>query len=106
MLIIQLFVLGFSLAMLYKSWTLFADKKIEKSAFLFWVFVWGSLLMSSFLPAEVWNNVVFSVTFFNSAVVIVVAIILFYLFKLSQKIRKIERDIAKIVRKLAVENKK
>lgn len=104
----QIILSVFILFILLKTWLSYKTRQISTSFFILWVLLWLVGLFAIFYPGllgKIANllNIGRGVDF----ALYVSIILLFYLvYKINLKIGKINRDLTKIVRKMAIKNKK
>lgn len=104
--LIQFIIILFSLFAISRLRSKLKTKEIDIKEFYFWLIVWAVVII-----ATVWfrkTDIIakfFGVEKGADLAVYVSILFLFYLFfKLIVKIKKIERDITKIVREIAIKN--
>ena len=106
--IIQVVIIIFALFALSRAFLRFKDNKLTKKEFLFWIVIWLSVMIVSFIPNIIGPlSNLFGIGRGIDLIVYVSIIILFYLiFRLYVKIESVEKEITSVVRKLALNKKK
>lgn len=104
--VIALIIIAFFLARLF--WQK-QKQQIKGGEFLFWLFFWMIAAIAIIFIKQI-DKLVAELGFSGSGIEIifyVAVVILFYLvFRIRIKLAKIEKDITKIVRNIAINNKK
>jgi hypothetical protein len=104
--ILALFIIAFFLARLF--WQK-QKKQIPANEFIFWLIFW--LLAAGAVITLKWiDKLVAQLGFSGSGIEVLlylgVAILFYFIFRLRLRLEKIERDITKIIRAIALINKK
>lgn len=104
---IQILVVIFGIFALFSTISKLKRKKITRREAVFWSVIWISLTLVAILPGvATFFADIFKIGRGADVVLYASVIILFYVvFLLYSKIEKTEREITKLVRKLAVEQK-
>jgi hypothetical protein len=104
--LIQVLLIGFSLFALAKTIKNFKRRKINTFGFAFWVFIWISIIIVAVLPGvtSIFTKL-FNVGRGVDFLIYISITLLFYLvFKIFEKLEKIEEEITEIVKKDALKN--
>ena len=104
--LIQFIIILFSLFAISRLRSKLKTKEIDIKEFYFWLIVWAVVIIATvwFRKTDI-RAKFFGVEKGADLAVYVSILFLFYLFfKLIVKIKKIERDITKIVREIAIKN--
>jgi len=106
MLLVQLLILAFSLFAIARTWKQFRQGKLRKRELLFWTLFWVTLSGTALMPQTTDIAAKFVGVGRGVDLAIYTALIaLFYLvFRLYVKLEETERDITKLVRKIALES--
>ena len=105
--LIQIIAIVFALFALSRAALRLRDKQINFVQFMFWGMIWVMVIVVAFVP---------KITFFFSnllgiergidfAVYISIILLFYLMFRLYVKLDKIEEDMTKIVRKIAIRKK-
>jgi len=103
----QLILSVFVLFILLKTWRSYRTKQLSNSFFALWIFLWFSGLFVIFYPgflSKIANllNIGRGVDF---ALYVSIILIFYMIYKINLKIEKINRDISKLIRKIAINEK-
>ncbi|MBW2990861.1 DUF2304 family protein [Candidatus Woesearchaeota archaeon] len=106
--IIQILLIIFALFALSRAFLRFKDNKLTRNEFMFWILLWATVIIVSFIPKTIR---VFSeylgIGRGVDLVIYVSIVLLFYLsFRLYVKIEKIEKEMTRIVRNIAIRPEK
>jgi hypothetical protein len=104
----QVILSVFILFILLKTWCSYRAKQISNSFFILWILLWLIGLFVIFYPGfltKIANllNIGRGVDF---ALYVSIILIFYLIYKINLKIGKINRDLTKVVRKIAIKNKK
>lgn len=96
------------LFILLKTWRSYKRKQLSNSFFILWVLVWLIGLFAIYYPGLLSTiagvlNIGRGVDF---ALYVSIILIFYLIYKINLKIEKINRDLTRIVRKIAVKNEK
>ena len=104
---IQIIAILFALFALSRAALRLKDKSINPLQFIFWGFIWTIVIVVAFIPSITSSiSQLFGIGRGMDLVIYISIALLFYLmFRLYVKIDKIERNITKAVRKIAIKEK-
>ena len=102
--ILEILIFVFVFGMYLKLLSDFKNKKISFRRFFFWIFIWFALSLIVFFPQIVFLLAgLLGIERAKDLPIYVSIIILFYIaFKVGVKIEKIDKEITKIVRSVAI----
>ncbi len=106
--ITQWIILILVLVMYFRLLSDLKKDKISLNKFFFWLFIWFGLSLIVFFPQIVFflANLIGIERAKDLPIYISIIILFFLLFKIGIKIEKIEQEITKIVKNIALENEK
>lgn len=107
--VIQIIATIIILIIFYQLIKKFIKDKASLTKIIFWVLFWGISLIIIWLPKETIDNIgsIFGVGRGIDVLVYLSIILLFYSnFKQTEKIEKLEKEITKLVREIAIKNAK
>ena len=107
--VIQIIATIIILIIFYQLVKKFIKDKASLTRIIFWILFWGISLIIIWLPKETIDNIgsIFGVGRGIDVLVYLSIIFLFYyIFKQSEKINKLEKEITKLVRRLAKDETK
>lgn len=106
--ILQIFLLGFALFMVYSLFLHWKKKNISMLIFLVWIFMWGAFVFFTFFPnvLEPLLKELFIVRVMDLGMIIAFMILTYLTFENNIKIKKLDKDIETLVRKISVKNKR
>jgi len=102
--LIQVMLIGFALFALARTTKNFKKKRINTFGFMFWTFLWFSIIVVAILPGvtSLFTRI-FNVGRGVDFLIYISITLLFYLvFKIFEKLEKIEEEITEIVKKDAL----
>jgi len=108
MIVIQVILLLFILSVVFSVIFKFKRKEISAKEFVFWIFLWASVLVAVIYPHTT-DKIAKIVGVGRGAdllIYISIFVLFFIIFKIFVKLEKIERNITKIVRKIALDEGK
>lgn len=104
--IIQIIAVLFALFAISRAFLRFKDNKLTKWEFVFWILLWGAVILVSFIP-----NITVPISAYLGIgrgidlIIYISIIVLFYLiFRLYVKTETAEKAITKMVRQVALQN--
>ena len=105
MLLVQVLILAFALFAIVRTWKQFRAGRLRKRELMFWILFWVTLSVAALLPQTTDVAARFVGVGRGVDLAIYTALIaLFYLvFRLYVKIEEVERDVTKLVRKIALD---
>jgi len=103
---VQLIVAVFGLLMLYSLFLHWKKRDIGIRAVMAWLVTWGGLLLVNFFPKlfEPFISKLFFVRVFDFVAVLALAVLSYVMFENHIRINKLQKEIEKMVRKLAIKN--
>lgn len=105
--LIQIVIIIFALFALSRAFLRFKDNKLTQNEFLFWVFLWVVVIIVSIIPGI--TSILsrqFGIGRGIDLVLYVSIIAIFYLiFRLYVKLESVEKEITRVVRKIALDSK-
>ena len=104
---IQVIIIIFDLFALSRAVLRFKDNKLTKNEFMFWILIWGAVIVISIIPSVISPiSNIFGIARGMDLIVYLSIIILFYLiFRLYVKLESVEKEITLVVRRIALKNK-
>ncbi len=108
MLLIQIFIVLFALFMLARTWKQFRAGRLRKRELGFWLLFWIVLGVAAVLPetTEVAAHLVGVGRGVDLAIYLALIALFYLVFRLYVKIEDVERDMTKLVRKIALDQDK
>lgn len=105
--VIQIIIIIFALFALSRAILRFKDNKLTKNEFVFWILIWGAVILISVIPSVISPlSSVFGIGRGMDLIVYISIIILFYLiFRLYVKLESVEKEITLVVRRIAINTK-
>lgn len=103
---LQIFIVLIAVAAIVKAWRSYASGNLDKRKLIWWTFLWLAGLFVIVLP-ETTNRLadLIGVGRGVDVVVYVAVVVLFFaLFQTSRKVDKLERQLTKLVRAIALKN--
>lgn len=106
MTLVQFLAAGLAILFIVKTVSDFKDKKISGKGFVLWILVWIAIAVIAFLPqiTEPLRKVLGIGRGIDVAVYFSIVFIFYILFEIIKKITKTEREIAEIVREIALKD--
>lgn len=101
---VQLIVAVFGVLMLYNLFLHWKKNDIGIKAVLAWLVIWGGLLLVNFFPKlfEPFITKLFFVRVFDFVAVLALGVLSFVMFENHIRINKMQKQMEKLVRKMAV----
>ncbi|MBN2421640.1 DUF2304 family protein [Candidatus Woesearchaeota archaeon] len=106
--IIQLFAILFSLFAASRVFLRTKDKKLTIPEFVFWMFIWGSLIITAFIP-DVTSMIANFVGIGRGVDIIIymsIGTVFYLIFRLYVKLEDVERELTVVIRELAFMKKR
>ena len=105
---VQLILIGFGFFMLYVLFLHFNKKNISRKTFLAWVGIWSVFILIALFPEplEPLLKNLFIVRVMDLGMIIAFMILSYLTFENNVKIKKLEENIEKLVRKVAIKKGK
>lgn len=104
---VQLIVSAFGFLMLYNLFLHWKKKDIGARGALVWVLMWGGLVWVTLFPRSIepFIKQLFFVRIFDFVTVIALVVLTYVMFENHIRINKMQQQVEKLVRKLAVKKK-
>lgn len=104
---VQLIVCAFGFLMLYNLFLHWKKKDIGGRGALAWVLLWGGLVWITLYPKSIepFIKELFFIRVFDFAAVVALIILTYVMFENHIRINKMQQEMEKLVRKLAVKRK-
>jgi hypothetical protein len=105
---VQLIVAAFGIMMLYNLFLHWKKQDIGFKGFLAWFVLWGGLLFINFFPKliEPFIKDLFFIRVFDFGTVGALIVLTYVLFENHIRINKMQRELERIVSRLAIRNRK
>ena len=106
MMLVQFFIIGLSILVLFRTILGFKKKKITPKLFIFWLAIWIVVIIVAILP-QITNPLSRMLGVgrgVDVAIYFSILFIFFFLYRITARLEKIEYEITQIVRHLALKN--
>ena len=106
--VVQIIIILFALFALSRAFLRLRQRKVAITAFTFWTIVWAGIIFLSLFPGILSGFAkILGISSGTNLLVIFGVVTLFYLiFRLHIKMNDLEREMTKLVQKIAIEKKK
>lgn len=105
---VQLILLGFSIFMVYRLFLHWKKNDISISTFIVWMFIWLVFILITIFPRvfELFLFKPFFVRVMDFGMIAAFVVLTYLTFENNVKIKKYEREVEKLIRLIAIKNKK
>jgi small membrane protein len=107
MTLIQFLIISLAFLVLFRTAVNFKKNKITFKLFIFWLAIWGAVIIVAFLPqiTNPLSRILGVGRGVDVAIYFAIVLIFFLLYKIMARLEKIDNEITKIVRERALKNR-